>query len=117
MIGEYLITPCSHSGSIYILLMHVVSKSTLREFWGKRPDSKTPLMAWYREASKATWQNPAQVKAIFGSADVVKDNRIIFDIGGNKYRLVVHFHYSAQIARIKFIGTHNEYDKIDPSTV
>ena len=97
--------------------MRVLTKRTLREFWEKHPDAKGSLRAWHVEAKTASWSNPAQVKARYPFADIVRDNRMVFNIGGNKYRLVVHFNYELQIADIKFIGTHREYDKIDVETV
>jgi mRNA interferase HigB len=97
--------------------MRVIAKRTLREFWKKYPDAESPLEAWHAEAKAATWTNPVQVRARFPSADVVGDNRMVFNIGGNKYRLVVRFNYDYQIAYVKFVGTHAEYDKIDVETV
>ena len=73
--------------------------------------------AWYQEVKHAQWQNFAEVKALYGSADVVGGNRVIFDIGGNKYRLIVKVAYKIGALYVKFIGTHKEYDKIDPETI
>jgi mRNA interferase HigB len=71
--------------------MQIVAKSTLREFWEKHPNAETPLRAWYAIVDTAVWAKPADVKAMFGTTvDFVADNRVVFDIGGNKYRLVVH---------------------------
>lgn len=75
------------------------------------------IAAWKREVEFAGWKRPTDVKAIFGSADIVGDNRIVFDICGNNYRLVVKFNYPAQVARLRFAGTHAEYDKIDVTEV
>jgi mRNA interferase HigB len=86
-------------------------------FWEEHEQAETPLKAWFRLAAKARWQGPADIRAQFGSADFVGDNRVIFDIGGNKYRLVVRVSYRFGQVLIKFIGTHREYDKIDPETV
>lgn len=97
--------------------MRVIAIRTLREFWKRHPDAEDPVKAWHAEAKAASWLNPAEVKAHYPSASIVGDNRIIFNIGGNKYRLVVHFNYAIQIAYIKFIGPHGEYDKIDVETV
>lgn len=97
--------------------MRVIAKRTLKEFWAKHPDAKGPLEAWHAEVKTSSWRNPAQVRARYRSADNVGDNRMVFNIGGNKYRLVVHFNYEYQIADIKFVGTHREYDKIDVETV
>ncbi len=95
-----------------------MAKRVLVRFWGKHPQARTPLRTWHHTAERATWTGPADVKAQFGSAvDFVSDNRLIFDIAGNKYRLVVHVSYSYKVVLIKFIGTHAAYDKIDPATV
>ena len=97
--------------------MRVIARATLVEFWEKHPRSKGPLEAWYDEAKRANWSNTHDVKEQYRSADFVKDNRVIFNIAGNKFRLVVHINYPAKIVLIKFLGTHSQYDKINPSTV
>ena len=98
--------------------MNVLAKRTLREFWRREPRAEGPLTAWCRIVEAADWSGPAEVKAAFGtSVDFVGDNRAIFDIGGNKYRLVVHFAYPYGRALIKFVGTHREYDRIDAEKV
>jgi mRNA interferase HigB len=99
--------------------MQVLSKSRIREFWTDYPDAEGPLSAWYRIVSKAVWMKPNDVKEQFGhNVDFVGDSRAIFDIGGNKYRLVVRIVYAPFYrVMVKFIGTHKEYDKIDPETV
>jgi len=98
---------------------NIVSLKTLKEHWQKsgRDDSEEQLKAWYHEAKKATWQNPNEVKAQYRSASIVGDNRIVFNICGNKYRLVVKVNYEAQWIFIRFVGTHKEYDKIDVTTI
>jgi len=97
--------------------MRIIAKRTLLKFWEKHPEAKSPLEAWHAEAKSASWRNPSEVKAHYRSADNVGDNRMVFNIGGNKYRLVVRFNYDYQIAYIKFVGTHKQYDKIDVETV
>ena len=98
--------------------MQVIAKSTLRAFWQKHPIAETPLRTWHAIVSKADWAGPADVKAVFGtSVDFVGDSRVIFDIGGNKYRLVAHFAYPYRRVLIKFVGTHEEYDRINAETV
>jgi len=98
--------------------MQIIAKSTLRIFWDKHPQAETPLKTWYAIVSKAEWNGPADVKTMFGSnVDFVGDNRLIFDIAGNKYRLIAHAAYPFKRVLIKFIGTHKEYDRIDPETV
>jgi mRNA interferase HigB len=99
--------------------MWVISRKKLREFWEipTYADSEQPLKAWFLEASKATWNNPNEIKAKYGNASVVGNNRIVFNICGNKYRLIVEIHYEAYIVKIRFIGTHKEYDDIDATTI
>ncbi len=97
--------------------MRVISRKALREFAGKYPLAKTPLDAWFYEARRAEWFSFADVKARYGSADVVAGNRVIFDIGGNKYRLVVKIAYRCQTVFVRFVGTHSEYDRIDAETI
>ncbi len=98
--------------------MNVIAKATLRAFWQRHPQSRGPLEAWYADVRQADWSGPADVKADFGSSvDFVADNRVIFDIAGNKYRLVVHIAYRFKRILVKFVGTHAEYDRIDPETI
>jgi mRNA interferase HigB len=98
--------------------MQVIARRTLKQFWERHPRAEFPLRNWYTLASRAEWAGPADVKAMFGaSVDFVHDNRIIFDIGGNKYRLVVHVAYDYGRVLVKFVGTHADYDRIDPETV
>jgi mRNA interferase HigB len=98
--------------------MQVISLRTLKEFWARYPQAETPLRAWYKIVSKAEWDGPADVKEAFGTnVDFVGDSRVIFDIGGNKFRLVVHMAYPFKRVLVKFVGTHKAYDQIDPETV
>jgi mRNA interferase HigB len=98
--------------------VQIIAKRTLKLFWLKHPPAEGPLRAWFAVVSRAVWRGPADVKTMFGaSVDFVADDRVIFDIGGNKYRLVVHVAYRFKRVLIKFIGTHKEYDRIDPETV
>jgi mRNA interferase HigB len=98
--------------------MQVLSRRALREFWEQHPDTETPLRAWYKITSAAKWENFAELKATLGSADAVGDKRVIFDVGGNKYRIVVRIVYAPFYRMmIKFVGTHNEYNHINPETV
>lgn len=92
--------------------MRVVAKRTLREFWERFPDAEDALKAWYAEAEAADWQNPAEVEAQYRSASILKDSRAVFNICGNKYRLVVKISYKNAVVLIRFIGTHKEYDAI-----
>ena len=98
--------------------MQIIALRTLRRFWERHPQAETPIRVWYALVSKAVWDGPADVRAEFGAnADFIADNRIIFDLGGNKYRLVVHVAYRYRRVLVKFIGTHAEYDRIDPQSV
>jgi mRNA interferase HigB len=99
--------------------MRVIALRTLRQFWQKAgyADAETPLLAWYREALQASWQTPADVKARHGSASILKNSRAVFNIAGNKYRLVVRIRYDRGIVFVRFIGTHKEYDATDAETV
>ncbi|MBW7921768.1 MAG: type II toxin-antitoxin system HigB family toxin [Rubellimicrobium sp.] len=98
--------------------MQIIARATLRAFWQREPRAETPLLAWYAIASAAEWTGPADVKRAFGpGVDFVGDNRAIFDIGGNKFRLIVHFAYPYRRGLIKFVGTHKEYDRINAETI
>lgn len=98
--------------------MQVIAKRTLKLFWLKHPQAEQPLRHWHAMVRKAEWRGPADVKAMFGaSVDFVADNRAIFDIAGNKYRLVIHAAYRYKRVLVKFVGTHKEYDRIDPESV
>ena len=98
--------------------MQIIAKRTLIGFWARHPDAERPLRAWYGLVDKALWTGPADVKAMFGTTvDFVADNRVVFDIGGNKYRLVIHVAYAYRRVLIKFVGTHAAYDRIKVETV
>jgi mRNA interferase HigB len=99
-------------------LMQVITVRTLRQFWGRHPRAERPIRAWFAVVNKARWNSPADVKRQFGTVvDFVGDNRLIFDLGGNKYRLIVHVSCAFGRVLVKFVGTHAEYDRIDPETV
>ena len=98
--------------------MQIIALRTLRLFWERHPQAEGPVRAWYALASRAEWKGPADVKRQFGTTvDFVGDNRRVFDLGGNKYRLVVHVAYAYRRVLVKFIGTHAQYDRIDAETV
>ena len=98
--------------------MQIIAKRTLKRFWERHSQAEGPLRAWYAAVDKAAWKGPADVKSAFGATvDFIGDNRLIFDIGGNKYRLVVHAAYRFKRVLIKFVGTHKEYDRIDAESV
>ena len=99
--------------------MRVIAKRTLRQFWeqARYADAKGPLEAWYAEALKSAWRTPQDVKGQFGTASVLKGSRVVFNVGGNKYRLVVWINYPYRVIYVRFIGTHAQYDRIDAQTV
>lgn len=97
--------------------MRVISKKALREFWQKHSECEQQLKAWYEEAEDAVWQSPSAIKREYPSASFLENNRVVFNIKGNKYRLVVKINYKYGIVWIRFIGTHAEYDKIDSTTI
>ena len=97
--------------------MRVIAKSTLRDFWKKHADSEQQLKAWFRETEKTSWKTINDLKNDYPKASILKDNRIVFDIKGNNYRLIVKFNFDYQICWIRFIGTHAEYDKIDANEI
>jgi len=80
-------------------------------------DAISPLAEWYAEVSKASWQTPQDIKARYKSASFLSDNRVVFNIAGNKYRLVVKINYSYSTAYVRFVGTHAEYDKINAEEI
>jgi len=90
--------------------MHVISRKMLKEFWTKCPDAEKPLRAWVKEAEAAQWANPAELKAMYGSASIVDEKCVVFNICGNKYRLVVWVHYRYGRVMTRWIGSHKEYD-------
>ncbi len=97
--------------------MRIIARRTLREFWSNHADAEQSLRAWYSTARRAEWLTPQDVKNAYRSASFVADNRVIFNIRGNNYRLVVRVNYKRSTIYIRFIGTHREYDDIDATTI
>ncbi len=97
--------------------MKIIQRKRLKEFATRFRDAEGRLNAWFHEAKKACWQTPADIKAKYGSASILKGSRVVFNICGNKYRLVVKISYKNGIVLIRFIGTHEEYDQIDAEGV
>lgn len=97
--------------------MRVISKEKLKIFWEAHPDVKASLEAWYKEAEHACWNSPEEIKRRYPSSDPITGNRMVFNIKGNSYRLVVKIHYNTGIIYIRFIGTHAQYDRIDVEKV
>ena len=98
-------------------MRNIVSRKKLRNFWASYPDSEESLKTWYKVTMKANWKSSNEVKAQYRNASVIGDNRIVFNVCGNKYRLIVKFNYQMQWAWIRFIGSHSEYDRIDAITI
>ncbi len=97
--------------------MRVIAVSTLRSFWGRHPDAEQPLRAWCDEVRQASWKQPADLKRQFRSASVLKNRRVVFNVKGNDYRLIVAIAYRLQVVYVKFVGTHDDYDAVDAQTV
>ena len=98
--------------------MRIIARRTLKEFWeAGHSDAEQPLKAWFAEVSRATWSSMADVKARYRHASVIDGERVVFNIGGNKYRLVVQINYAYRIVYVRFIGSHQEYDRIDVESV
>ena len=99
--------------------MRVIAQSTLRKFWEQSPyaDAKGPLESWHDEAIQARWTSPQDIKAQYRNASICANHRVVFNIAGNKYRLVVEMQYRAGIAWVKFVGTHAQYDRINVESV
>lgn len=97
--------------------LRVIAKKILRDFWETHAGCEQQLKAWHLEASNAEWKSPADIKSEYPSASILTDNRIVFNIKGNNYRLIVKISYSHQMLWIRFIGTHAEYDKINANTI
>lgn len=100
--------------------MRIIALSTLKAFWQDNPeynDAKEPILAWHRHVLSANWQSPADVKQDFRHASILKDGRVVFNIAGNKYRLVVWINYAYKVVYVRFVGTHRQYDEIDVQTI
>lgn len=97
--------------------MRVIARKTLKDFWTKHADAEQPLKAWFHETRSARWKSFTDIKARYRSADALPGNRVVFNIKGNTYRLIVRIHYNTGLVFIRFIGTHAEYDKIDATTI
>jgi mRNA interferase HigB len=111
---KYVVDPRTNHG-----IMHVIAKRTLQQFW-QRPgcaDAREPLEAWCREAKSAEWKTPAEIKEKYRSASILKGGRVVFNIKGNDYRLVAHIHYHAGAVYVRFVGTHEEYDRINAEEI
>jgi mRNA interferase HigB len=100
--------------------MRIIALSTLKSFWIDSPqyiDAKDSTLAWYRHTLKANWSSPDKVKADFSNASILKDERVVFNISGNKYRLIVRINYDYRVVYVRFIGTHKRYDAINAQSI
>ncbi len=97
--------------------MRVIAKKVLRDFWNRYPDCEQQLKAWFKEAEDAVWKSPNEIKREYPSASILENNRVVFNIKGNNYRLIVKINYYYQMVWIRFIGTHSQYDKIDAAKI
>jgi mRNA interferase HigB len=106
-----------NTGALYNAHMCIIALKTLRLFWEQHHDAQQALQAWYRDAKRATWKTPTDIRNVYRNASIVGNNRVVFTIRGNQYRLVVAINYTLGIIYIRFIGTHQDYDKIDVATI
>lgn len=100
--------------------MRLIARATLRKFWESNPahaDSRTPLVEWYRHMEKAVYHTPQALKTELGTASILKGSRVVFNVGGNKYRVILAIDYQRQLGFIRFVGTHAQYDQINAETV
>ncbi len=98
-------------------MKRIIAKRTLRKYWEKHADCEQYLKTWFDTARTSKWNSPSDIKKTYANASILKNGRVVFNIKGNSYRLVIKFNYSKQWAFVRFIGTHSEYDKIDADTV
>ena len=97
--------------------MRIIARRTLREFWERHPESQSALEAWYDDARRANWRTPNDIRQVYANASIIAGNRVIFNIRGNHYRLVVAVNYQFGIVYIRFVGTHREYDQVDATSI
>lgn len=97
--------------------MRIIARRTLWEFWERHPDAEQALRAWYQDAQHAEWKAPTDIRQTYTTASIIANNRVVFNIRGNNYRLVVAINYDFSIVYIRFIGIHKEYDQIDATTI
>lgn len=97
--------------------MRIISRRTLRLFWEKHPDARLPLQTWYHDVERSDWNSPSEIKAVYRNASFLADNRVVFNIKGNQYRIIVRISYSGKIVFIRFVCTHQEYDQIDALSI
>lgn len=99
------------------MTVRIIAIKALKDFWKKHPEAELPLLAWYAEAKNADWKKPADITRLYRTTSILTNNRVVFNIKGNDYRLVVAINYEYKIVYIRFIGTHKEYDKINAKEI
>ena len=97
--------------------MRIIARKTLRLFWEQHPDAEHALKAWYQDTQQAACTTPNDIRQVYATASIIANNRVVFNIRGNHYRLVVAINYAYQIVYIRFVGTHHDYDQIDATTI
>ena len=102
---------------MYNVNMRIISRKALREFWEKYPDVRQSLQAWYADVKRAEWKTPSDLKEVYRNVSIVGNNRAVFNIKGNRYRIVIAIQYEFGIVYIRFVGTHAEYNKIDVTRI
>ena len=100
-----------------IKMERILSKKVMREFWAKHPDGEQYLKTWYETAEHATWDSPSEIKKTFTTASILKNSRVVFNIQGGSYRMIVKFNFQRKWCFIRFIGTHEEYSKINADKI
>jgi mRNA interferase HigB len=105
------------SGALYNVAMRIIARRTLREFWEQHPDARQALQAWYADVKRADWKTPTEIKASYRNASFLANNRVVFNVKGNQYRVIVVVQYQHGIVYIRFVGTHREYDRIDAARI
>lgn len=119
---NWLVKMISQIGNYFLPLpksdrVRIIAKKAIRDFWNKHPDCEQQLKSWYQEANVASWARPGDIKKNFPGASFLENNRVVFNIKGNNYRLIVKINYSIKIVWIRFIGTHAQYDRIDAANI
>jgi mRNA interferase HigB len=97
--------------------MRIIALRTLREFWELHSDAEHPIKAWYQDAVRSTWNSPHDIKRQYANASIINNERVVFNIKGNDYRLIVAVNYKLHIVSVKFVGSHAQYDRIDAASI
>ena len=109
--------PYREQSIILLALMRIIAVHTIKKFWTKHPQTEQPLKSWVEEVQKAEWSNPQELKAHFRSASIITGKRVVFNIKGNCFRMIVHVEYRLKIVFMVWIGSHKEYDLIDVKSI